>query len=701
MKKYIIPWIQLGIFLSIMLKGIMAQEIRIDGAERHPLYILEENLKAGQKETFKHLATYLDGTEILHEFMGHHLMKRPEKEIANRIIEENTAFLDAEFFLTDSSSRHEFQQFLDINFDRIVYSDLADVWLITPFKEREVSFQVREIADIQKLERGKKKVDLLKQHWVIDNGIDRLIEERNPRALLEIAAHYVRQRRKYVYNEEEYFDLVRCLTGTNIIVADKTGKLDLHPESHFDFFLKFQWLTFFVQNHAFYVWDEGKGIFVHPSLEVTPISKERDLFERLKSEEDSIAFQALIDLSTRDPDIVSALAKEFDKANIHLNFCIGSSPYRRIPALSRMIDYFEMQGIDFRGSDAFQNRFMQLLHPDNIRADRYRVAGEIYDSLKLEEVTALEYWTLIYDRYVGYSGGIILNKWYSKHWEEVVNNPQELLLFLKKANMFKRAGGHGFWREYLSKCCPLSADLMASLKGLQTDDEEIQEQIRLILEQACADQYEYTPPEAWEYHMTERIPDAETPLLDLTTHVTDSSKTETAIRDILDQLGYSQLGIAARLTADYPFQNNYEKFRYIISDFGIPLPYPYSSECLQQFADHHETMTPLDLYEYYWELDGKRLYTEGGSIDFDHIYDILKYENLPGFTTHGFGLTRFLELSLNTSLGFPEKKCEHKSSKYCSAKDRIIAWMHYLESSDLLRLPHNEPDAFGQQKWNK
>lgn len=135
--------------------------------------------------------------------------------------------------MDSTTTTKQFKDFLIKNQKNIVFSDLADAFIITPFEKRKTDFQIQELTEgkLEFLESQKEK--FLNLDWVKSNHIDKLIEQKNPKVLLDLSSLLLRNRYKfdeYKNNNAEIVNLIRLLTKSNIAVPDETGKLNFHIE---------------------------------------------------------------------------------------------------------------------------------------------------------------------------------------------------------------------------------------------------------------------------------------------------------------------------------------------------------------------------------------------------------------------------------------------------------------------------------------
>lgn len=94
-------------------------------------------------------------------------------------------------------------------------------------------------------------------------------------------------------------------------------------------------------------------------------------------------------------------------------------------------------------------------------------------------------------------------------------------------------------------------------------------------------------------------------------------------------------------------------------------------------------------------------------MDYDKIYQILKYDIVTPFVVGGAGrennmpyaVIKLLEIKFRTTLGYPSKLCNSANIYACYADERASEWMKYLEDNKLVKLHHTEPLSFSYNNY--
>lgn len=131
---------------------------------------------------------------------------------------------------------------------------------------------------------------------------------------------------------------------------------------------------------------------------------------------------------------------------------------------------------------------------------------------------------------------------------------------------------------------------------------------------------------------------------------------------------------------------------FLHDDFGIPIFEFENDKALQDFIQRHNTLKEQALYTLYLQKYGLDFQKTDGSLDFDKIYDILKFDLATPYTVangnrrddYVYGIIKVLELHFGDRLGFHRKLNEAQTFYSFNAAKRANAWQHYLETKHLI-----------------
>jgi len=703
------------IFLAIALVFIAQYSFgQITSNPNHSLYEIDKKLKSGDKNAFFEIAPYFDSQkELTERFAYNHISATTEAQVARRIVEVNSIFTNEEVRLNDSISSQVFLNFINANLEKITYSEYAGAFLITPLESRTVKIMFRNITDKKKSTLKKENKAILKS---LDNTeIKTLTNQRNPKVLLIVASELYKERNwlntisRYNENSKciQYIKLLQILTDCEIAVEGYYSKMTWHIEEDFSHIAALNLLCYFSANYTKFVWNEKKRAFENNEIEIQPIWKENALFQLLGSKSDSKALGAFTELTTCNPTRVIELADEYERADIEENYAIPTFPYRFLKQLVVLTEYCNNNEIDFVGSTQLKSAINKLGKKLSF-TERRNLENYLINNLTLEEITAFEYWALINEKSWGltHSAGRILDVFYSKNWDKLLSDEKQLNCYLKKSALFNRLGIIGICNKYLAKFSNSPQNVLIRLENIQTLDEDIKRQIEKILSMNNSDtSQKKNETISWTGNDEYEVKDLEKQLMNLTKNRTKSEEADKAISKLLSQISYDQIPTALNLIEDFPFQSKWEKYSFMQRDWGFFMAGDFDKKKTRtKFLKLYSKFSEYELYAYYLDKAGID-YKTNDKLDFDKIYELLKYNVVTAFVGGGnskkdnevYSLVKLLELTFDTTLGFPKKLCSSNNMYACYSDKRAKAWRNYFIDNNLLKKQHNEPISFSYE----
>jgi len=538
----------IGLFFLVLMSGRLA-------AQKTQLYGLEKRLIHGDKQALFKIAPYFDSTKEVIEIGGyyHHYSDIPtESQIARRFIRENCLFTEAEIVI-DSVTGKQFMSFLHKNIDKIVFAPLANAFIITPLEERTTQVAFRRIPQQKEIALKNQYPELLTSDWVKKAGIDSLILHHDSKALLEIASILYKQRSRFSrfnHNRTEYIELLEALTHIDIAVEDEREQLIWHVDKSYFSEAPLNLLVYLAGHYAEFSWSVRDSAFTNAAIKIAPVDKEDYLFELLSSNIDSLALDAFIQLTTCDPDRIAELSSFYDPnggGSLDENRALPIFPYKFLQQMVVLTKYCKENQFDFIGSGKLR-ACIQQLNADLSFRERRMLEDSLINNLSLDEITAFEYWALVHEESWGvtYSGGRILNIFYSKHWEAITTNELYLKFYLKKAYLFNKLGIIGICNSYLQKFTGTGGQGINAL-NLQTEDEDI----KTCIEKAkifCATELK-RPLDTMKVNNGNQdyiVTDLAAKIKAIKNGIKDPEKMEDSLVNLLSQISYQQIDTALK-----------------------------------------------------------------------------------------------------------------------------------------------------------
>ncbi len=679
--------------------------------ENKHIYELDKKIRLGDFEALVEIGNYFDSKSSLTEFLGYHIIHTNESNVSKRIVKENSFFLENEMKIDSATTTKQFKDFLISNKSKIVFSELANGFIITPFDQRKTDYQIQELTERKLKLLDSQKKELLNLDWVKVDNIDKLIEQKDSKVLLVLSSILLKNRYRfdeYKDNQSEIVNLIRLLTKSNIAVPNETGKMSFHLEEDFYETSKINLVIFFANNYENYKWNESKSYFDNNQLEIIKTDIENNLFDLLSSENDSIALHSFVQLTQSKPEKVINLAEQYDKAGIDFNYELPTFSYRFLKQLVFLTDYCKKNNIDFSGNSELK-KHIELLKSELTFSERRKLEDEIINNITLDEITAFEYWSLIYqkDWNLTYSAGRIVDKFYSKNWEKLVNNSLYLETYLLKSKLFFDLGIIGFCNNYLVKFIGTENETFITLNSLHTEELKIKLQTEKAIELSKIP-INYKEPEKkdWYGNIDKEIRNFEVEFKKIFKEANNNEKFEKDISYLLSQINYNQIGEALNAIKSVEM-NSYKLYSFMNRDFGLSFIGDFEEpEIREEFLKNYSKLNEYDLYKHYLVQSEIEFTDSKNNLDFDKIYEILKYDINTALAGGGgstndngvYAVIKLLEIHFKNTLDYPHKFCSSNNMYACDSRDRANSWMNYLKTNQYLKKKHNEPVSFAYEK---
>ncbi|MEL6863411.1 MAG: hypothetical protein AAFP19_03285 [Bacteroidota bacterium] len=332
--------------------------------------------------------------------------------------------------------------------------------------------------------------------WIQYNAFRDLKASAHPRALFYIATKIFQHRHEYHKKDapsKSYFEELKLLTRLEIGIKDSKGAITYTPFEGEDRQAKLNFLAYWSKYYEDYEWDENHNYYTNKKKAQEITQNYERLFRRLNSRNDSVAFKSFVQLTEGDPTEVIDLAEKYRQLLRTYNQTLPSFKHKYLEQLVLFTAYLRDNQFSYKCSHTTQDLLDQL-RSNIAESDRYQLENELLSSLKLEELAALEYQACLYEQNQAFtfSIGRILDLFYSKKWERIISDDNQLLLYLKKSYLFAGLGVFGSCNYYLTKFDLSDVDLQERLSRLYKleSDEDILNQIsQLMVEPTSEESY--------------------------------------------------------------------------------------------------------------------------------------------------------------------------------------------------------------------
>lgn len=167
-------------------------------------------------------------------------------------------------------------------------------------------------------------------------------------------------------------------------------------------------------------------------------------------------------------------------------------------------------------------------------------------------------------------------------------------------------------------------------------------------------------------------------------------------RYVLKNVSYEEL---ADVMLNYHQLSAELNYNFLQERFGLPIFDLDNERVRKAFIQNINQMDTASLYRYYLRDFGVDFEDAKANLDFNKIFDILKYDFAYPFSGQRVpreyyinSIIKILELNYGKSLGFPEYF--DQETRPSERAKRVLTWMRYLEQIEAVRTNQNMPESF-------
>jgi len=312
--------------------------------------------------------------------------------------------------------------------------------------------------------------------WIHHNALVDMINTNHPKVLFYLAG--LQYRAWKVSKETTYLDLLKKMADVRVSVPNQAG---IYTEDYTDPVAQLNFLTYWSQHYTDYEWSNtSEELFVNMDLKSELIDSYERYFRRLNSPNDSAALVAFNALTEGIPEEVNRLMKKYRTLLRTYNASLPPLKFNIIENICFLTAYCRQHDFNYMPSASLRTQLEKLTTPLSHKT-RLKLENRLIESLSLEDVTTLEYYAAIRANNIqlNFSIGRILDYVYDKNWPSIVQEEQQLRLYLLKTGLFKKLTSFGVARLYHNKIPSTDSQVQLLLKEIaQSESNEfIQEAI--------------------------------------------------------------------------------------------------------------------------------------------------------------------------------------------------------------------------------
>jgi hypothetical protein len=321
------------------------------------------------------------------------------------------------------------------------------------------------------------------------NVLTDLMRSNDPRVLYHLAMKAYRvatKKDKSKLAASELYDLLQSRLAARVLIADRKKQYVAQPVWT-DPIAVLNFAHYWVAHHEDFEWDIYQQKFINKTISLTVETRYKRYIQQLNSTNDSVAWQAYLALTEGEPREVVQLVELFRPVLNNQHATLPPIQYAYLERTAELTDFCRRNDVLYQPNiqvKAVVDSLYERLSPH----DRYRLEKELDAMVRLNDLTALEYQALLYAAYspMMYSLSWVIDRAYTRYWDAIFSNDEELRLYLKKAYLFKRIGTDGVCNVYANKF-DLSSDRvknrLSKLLALETDADIVQQIEQLLVEQ--------------------------------------------------------------------------------------------------------------------------------------------------------------------------------------------------------------------------
>ncbi|MEM9888775.1 MAG: hypothetical protein AAF849_22960 [Bacteroidota bacterium] len=289
------------------------------------------------------------------------------------------------------------------------------------------------------------------------NVVEDLIASRKPQALYYLAAKIYRIARqkdkskldvKVLYNRMQSLLSTRLLIPgeNNTFVEEPNWEEKKNPEAIQNF------IHYWSIHYENYEWDKYRSKFINKTLSSTLEKRYKLYLQQLNSTNDAVAWEAYLKLTEGEPSEVARLTERFRHVLNNHNSKLPPMQYAYLERLADLTAFCRRNNILYEPTPSIDRAIDSLIL--NLKPkSRYLLEKTLLSKIKITDLTALEYLACLYvvQEDLMYSLAWILDRSYTRYWTSIIEDDQQLRLYLKKAYLFSRIGTEGICNYYLNK----------------------------------------------------------------------------------------------------------------------------------------------------------------------------------------------------------------------------------------------------------
>ena len=267
--------------------------------------------------------------------------------------------------------------------------------------------------------------------------ISSLLKTHDPKLL-----YYLSIFNFHLSKKENDLDLEELMT--NLSQTKIEGVSDLDRAKNY--------MIHWMNNFQDYEWDDHFQRYLSKEERNEKTKNLEKLFRRLNSKNDSVAIASYVQLTEVDPHILERMLSKYRNILTKINPKIPSLKYNYLETLSQLVSLCRENDYTYN-TDIKLNSLLADLKIQTEQKQRYLLENKILEALNSKNISSVEYWAVLNSKSKvnTYSAGRILDIFYSRNWEKILNDHLLFRNYIKTALIFNNMDGAGSCKNYYKK----------------------------------------------------------------------------------------------------------------------------------------------------------------------------------------------------------------------------------------------------------
>ena len=674
------------------------------------LWALYERGLEGDRASLKKLISKSSSIRPVTYHIGRHRRRGRLGPLAYHRVQDLCSITYDEVNADDFSRRRKYMRFIKKHFRDLKYSEEHHTWILTPLEGRKIDYYIKELPLNKYLRDENEDKDEITYLKDSEKAlVDSLISTHDSYVFV-VLSRAMFYRRVFLLIDQDVMGYIRTLTKCEIGVQNYKSDIVYHMTYDYHNTVVTNYYAFWLNHYKEFPWNDDEKYFMIEHGKINPLSELEAVLDNMTSMDTTVALKAYHHLVNSDLELT------YDRYiyEFKINRAIPIFWERFYRCIKGLKEYLTKNNYSVELAGAERSLANRLLENITFK-ERYSIENELIKKLSPSTISAFEVFMLFNEQndHAQESAGRILDKFYSRNWELITSDDEHLRLYLKKAYLFDNLGIIGSCNSYAYKFEHSDKELLSKLQAIskETKDYGIKKSVSLIKrKQGQFESTKMLTPLKPTSQLIETVEELTSEIEKL--YQKSVAKMEKVGLDydytyVLREVTYDLLSEAAARVRGFTYKHPRDyffRYNFIVRSYGIPVEGLDNDSIWKDFDDRIKNVSKYDVYAHYINQTGIDIFNSEGKLDYDKVYEVLKYDTPQGFVGVGgfrdyglFAVIKLLEIEFKTTFGFPEKCNTAIMSHTSNLVHRARVWRQHIISNNLMKTPDTEPISFVQE----